>query len=58
MALYLIEEGRLAAVPDDYDTYVAPKIVEDFLLDLVDAASLLRRLPAGADVGARWQSSG
>jgi hypothetical protein len=56
MALYLIEEGRLAEVLDDYDAYVAPKIAEDSLLDLVDAASLLWRLElAGADVGARWQ---
>lgn len=55
LALYLIEEGRLAEALADYDRYVAPKIGDDSLLDLVDGAALLWRLElAGADVGDRW----
>jgi tetratricopeptide (TPR) repeat protein len=55
LALYLIEEGRFAEVLADYDSYVAPKISGDSLLDLVDASALLWRLElAGAEVGERW----
>jgi hypothetical protein len=55
LALYLLEEGRFDEVLADYDLHVAPKIGDDSLLDLVDAASLLWRLElAGAEVGARW----
>src|SRR5580658_3448492 len=55
LALYLIEEGRFAETLADYDSYVAPKLPGDSLLDLVDAAALLWRLElAGADVGERW----
>jgi hypothetical protein len=39
----------------DYDEYIAPKLANDFLLDLVDASALLWRLElAGAEVGERW----
>ncbi len=56
LALYLIEEGRFDEVLSDYDRYIAVKISDDSLLDLVDASSLLWRLElAGADVGGRWQ---
>jgi hypothetical protein len=55
LALYLIEEGQFEKVLADYDTYVAPKLQDDSLLDLVDASALLWRLElAGADVGDRW----
>ncbi|MGA2794853.1 MAG: tetratricopeptide repeat protein [Roseiarcus sp.] len=55
LALYLIEEGRFDEVLADYDSFVAPRIPGDSLLDLVDASALLWRLElAGADVGARW----
>ncbi len=55
LALYLIEEGRFDEVLADYDSFVAPRIAGDSLLDLVDASALLWRLQlAGADVGARW----
>jgi tetratricopeptide (TPR) repeat protein len=55
LALYLIEEGRFDEVLADYDRFVAPKIVADALLDLVDASAVLWRLElAGADVGERW----
>jgi hypothetical protein len=55
LALYLIEEGRFDEVLADYDSFVAPRIAGDSLLDLVDASALLWRLElAGADVGARW----
>jgi tetratricopeptide (TPR) repeat protein len=55
LALYLIEEGRFAETLADYDSYVAPKLAGDSLLDLVDAAALLWRLElAGAEVGERW----
>jgi tetratricopeptide (TPR) repeat protein len=55
LALYLIEEGRFDEVLADYDLHVAPKINDDSLLDLVDAASLLWRLElAGGEVGSRW----
>ena len=55
LALYLIEEGQFANVLTDYDKYVAPKLQQDSLLDLVDAAALLWRLElAGAGVGDRW----
>jgi hypothetical protein len=56
LALYLIEEGRFEEVLADYDRYVAPKLGDDSLLDLVDASALLWRLElAGADVGERWK---
>ncbi|CAE6823453.1 MULTISPECIES: tetratricopeptide repeat protein [Paraburkholderia] len=55
LAVYLIEEGRCDEVLADYDQHVAPKLADDFLLNLVDASSLLWRLElAGADVGERW----
>ena len=55
LALYLIEEERFNEVLADYDQYVAPKLISDFLLDLIDASALLWRLElAGADVGERW----
>lgn len=55
LALYLIEEGRFEEALADYDRFVAPKIANDALLDLVDASALLWRLElAGADVGERW----
>jgi tetratricopeptide (TPR) repeat protein len=55
LALYLIEEGRFDEVLADYDLHVAPKINDDSLPDLVDAASLLWRLElAGCEVGSRW----
>ena len=39
----------------DYDRYIAPRLAEDFLLDLVDASALLWRMElAGVDVGGRW----
>ena len=57
LALYLIEEGEFASVLADYDKFVAPKLTQDSILDLVDAAALLWRLElAGADVGNRWQA--
>jgi hypothetical protein len=55
LALYLIEEGRFEEVLADYDRYIAPRLAEDFLLDLVDASALLWRMElAGVDVGGRW----
>jgi tetratricopeptide (TPR) repeat protein len=55
LALYLIEEERFDEALADYDRFVAPKIANDALLDLVDASALLWRLElAGADVGDRW----
>ncbi|MCD2173595.1 tetratricopeptide repeat protein [Rhizobium sp. C4] len=55
LALYLIEEGRIAEVLADYDRYIAPRLAEDSLLDLVDASALLWRIElAGGDVGDRW----
>ncbi len=55
LALYLIEEGRLDEVLVDYDRFVAPRLREDSLLDLVDASALLWRVElAGGDVGSRW----
>jgi hypothetical protein len=57
LALFLIELGRGAEVLAKYDTFIAPKIGDDALLDLVDAAALLWRLEiAGVDVGSRWQA--
>ncbi|MGA9849940.1 MAG: tetratricopeptide repeat protein [Roseiarcus sp.] len=57
LALYLIEQGRTAAVLADYDRFVAPKLADDMTLDRIDAASLLWRLElAGVDVGDRWGS--
>jgi hypothetical protein len=56
LALYLIEEGRFEEVLADYDRFVAPRIANDFLMDMIDASALLWRLElAGADVGARWE---
>jgi hypothetical protein len=55
LALYLIEQSRLDEVLAGYDTYVQPKVADDALLDLVDAASLLWRVElAGGSVGNRW----
>lgn len=55
LALYLIEERRLDEALADYDRFVAPRIPEDSLLDLVDASALLWRIElAGGDVGGRW----
>lgn len=55
LALYLIEEGRFDEVLGDYDRFVAPRLVGDSLLDLVDASALLWRLElAGGTVGNRW----
>jgi tetratricopeptide (TPR) repeat protein len=55
LALYLLEQGGFSEIIEDYDTHVAPKIGDDSLLDLVDAASLLWRLElAGGEVGSRW----
>ncbi|CDX51085.1 conserved hypothetical protein [Mesorhizobium plurifarium] len=57
LALYLIEEGRLAEVLADYDRYVQPKLAGDSLLDLVDASALLWRVElAGGNVGDRWNA--
>lgn len=57
LALYLIEQGELDKVLADYDSYVAPKIAGDALLDLVDAAALLWRIElAGGHVGDRWKA--
>ncbi|WP_299941907.1 tetratricopeptide repeat protein [uncultured Nitratireductor sp.] len=56
LALYLIEQGRLDKVLAGYDIHIQPKIADDALLDLVDAASLLWRVElAGGSVGDRWQ---
>ncbi|BCO28415.1 hypothetical protein MIZ03_3315 [Rhodoferax lithotrophicus] len=56
LAVYLIEVGRAAEVLPRYDEFVRPKIKDDFILDLVDAAALLWRLElAGLYVGDRWQ---
>ncbi len=55
LALYLIKEGRLDEALADYDRFVAPRIAEDSLLDLVDAAALLWRIElADGHVGDRW----
>lgn len=55
LALYLIEEGQISDVLADYDRFIAPRLAEDSLLDLVDASALLWRIElAGGDVGNRW----
>jgi hypothetical protein len=54
--LYLIEEGLFDEVLADYDRFVAPRIANDFVMDLIDASALLWRLQLdGADVGERWE---
>ena len=55
LALFLIDAGRGAEVLGKYDAFVQPRLKDNFILDLIDAASLLWRLElAGVDVGARW----
>jgi tetratricopeptide (TPR) repeat protein len=55
LALFLIDLDRGDEVLAKYDAYVEPRLKTNFILDLVDAASLLWRLElAGVDVGARW----
>ena len=56
LALFMIDLGRGAEVPARYDSFVQPRLKENFILDLIDAASLLWRLElAGIDVGNRWR---
>ncbi len=55
LALFLIEQGRLAEVLAGYDRFTAPRLADDMTLDRCDAAALLWRLELeGADVGDRW----
>ena len=55
LALFLIEAGQGDEVLGHYDCFVHPRLKENFVLDLIDASSLLWRLElAGIDVGARW----
>jgi hypothetical protein len=55
LALFLIELGRGEEVLSGYDTFVAPRLKDNFILDLIDASSLLWRLSlAGIEVGDRW----
>ncbi len=55
LALFLIDAGRGAEVLAKYDAFVQPRLKINFILDLIDAASLLWRLElAGVDVGNRW----
>ncbi|HEY1722290.1 MAG TPA: tetratricopeptide repeat protein [Magnetospirillaceae bacterium] len=55
LALFLIDAGRGDEVLAKYDVFVQPRLKDNFILDLIDAASLLWRLElTGADVGARW----
>ena len=57
LALFLIELERGDEVLKYYDRFVAPRLEEDSLLDLVDASSLLWRLElAEVKVGShRWE---
>jgi hypothetical protein len=56
LALFLIEADRGAEVLSRYDQFIQPRLKENFILDLIDAASLLWRLElAGLDVGDRWR---
>ncbi len=55
LALFLIDAGRGDEVLAKYDSFVQPRLKDNFILDLIDAASLLWRLElAGVDAGARW----
>lgn len=55
LAVFLIEAGRGDEVPGKYDAFVRPRLKDNFILDLIDAASLLWRLElAGIDVADRW----
>jgi tetratricopeptide (TPR) repeat protein len=59
LALFLIEAGRGDEVLARYDSFVQPRLKENFILDLVDAGSLLWRLElTGVDVGSRWREVG
>lgn len=56
LAVFLIEAGRGDEVLARYDTFVQPRLKENFILDLIDASSLLWRLElVGIDVGDRWR---
>lgn len=55
-AVFLIELGRAAEVLQHYDRFVAPRLEMGYLLDWIDAASLLWRLERdGIRVGERWR---
>ncbi len=56
LALFLIDLDRGDEVLARYDSFVAPRLKINFILDLIDAASLLWRLElAGIAVGERWR---
>ncbi len=56
LALFLIEAGRGEEVAARYDTFIQPRLKDNFILDLIDAASLLWRLElAGIEVSGRWR---
>jgi tetratricopeptide (TPR) repeat protein len=55
LGLYYLEAGNIAGLLAEYDRYIEPRLGEDAILDLVDAAALLWRVElAGGDVGERW----
>jgi len=56
LALFLIDLERGDEVLAKYDAFVEPRLKENFILDLIDAASLLWRLElVGVDVRDRWR---